>query len=282
MVHTSFKSLIAFSLALTIAVTPSVRITFADDGAGGTLDLNFLEHEIVSDGEPPIPAAGVSELELGTGASLRSLSVRLQDDGQLVGGVRVVYPDGKSSQVDAKMVLRGQDGVVGETSTDQTGAFRMADVAPGEYTANVSLANGSVDFQVVVQPYDQDALPGEMYLDASFSPTPELMPAEEPVQDSTSMVCVECGQTCSFPECGGAICEDCGELVCGECIEEVPCEICDAPQMDCCCASSGCDSCGGVGGGGFGWLGAAGLAAGLTALALNDSGDRPPASPVAP
>jgi hypothetical protein len=222
---------------------------------------------------------------------VRAVTVRLQEDGLLVGRVRLVYATGKTLPANVDLSFVGTRGDVQATSTGETGSFYVDDLQPGRYVATAALENGSTEFRVNVLPFDEDALPGEMFLDASLSPTPELLPVvdrgvDQPIAvDQSSMVCSECGQTCNFPECGGAICEDCGELVCGECMEEVPCDTCNAPQMACGCGGGGGGCCGGGGGGGGGFggfLGAAGLAAGITALALSGDDNRQPVSPVQP
>ena len=213
-------------------------------------------------------------------------TVRLQEDGELIGRVRLVYATGKSFPVDAELTFSGEQGVVQKATTDERGIFHVANLNAGRYVATAAIAQGSANFRVNLLPYDEEAMPGEMFLDASLSPTPEIVPveaetADEPTPaDPAAMVCSECRKACNFPECGGAICDDCGELVCGACLKKVSCDMCNAPQMACGCSGGGGGGC--CGGGGFGWLGVAGLTVGITAIAIGDGDARVPVSPVRP
>jgi len=279
------QSTICLSLVISLFISTAIVSNFAtaeDDGTSkldpestGWLELDLEESTLE---QASLPEAPISDQLRETGPG-RLMKVCLQSDGHLEERVCVRYPTGREQLIgDAHLQFTADDRVVTEVRTDDTGQFVVADLAPGEYIATAALDSGLAEFTVRVAAYNESAHPGEMFLDATFSPTPELLPPET-IVGVGELVCFECGKSCSFPECGGAICEDCGEYICGECMEEiVPCDICQEPPAACC---GGCGG-GGGGGGGLGWLGLAGLGAGITALSVDDNGNRPPASPVAP
>ncbi len=171
--------------------------------------------------------------------------VRLTHDGSLQGRVRILYPTGKAVPAEATIAFSRSGQVWGTTKTDGEGMFVAASLSPGLYTATVSIETGSTDFGVNVLPYDSAANVEQMTLNATLTPTPELIP-----EDTLMSKC---------PTCGGlldehGICAHCGEEIVGE-------EFVDA--MPCC---GGGFAGGGFGAGGGGWLPLAGLG-GLAGLA---------------
>ncbi len=180
--------------------------------------------------------------------------VRLMYDSSLQGRVRIVYPTGKTLPADAEITFKQSGDVLQTTKTNGDGMFEFASFRPGRYTATVSIEAGSTDFQVNVLPYDSAANEDQMMLDATLTPTPEIV-ADEAL-------------TATCPECGGrldenGICEECGEeIIVEEYVESIPAECC-----------GGFEGGGGCCGGGVGWwplLGLAGLA-GLTGLDNNNN-----------
>lgn len=222
--------------------------------------------------------------------------VRLKSDGNLEGRVSVIQATGKRLPADAAVKFAKSGEVVNEATTNEQGQFELTGIAPGTYTATASIEHGSTDFSVSVLPYDENAGPEQMILDATLTPTPELY--------------VDGGSSCSG--CGGEVVMDGGFVdggfvdggfVDGGIVEGPYCDNCSmggeviideqiidqgfasAPcSMGTSCSSGfsgGGGCCGGGGGRGLGWLlGAGGLAAGITALAIDN--DDAPASPAGP
>ena len=218
--------------------------------------------------------------------------VRLKSDGQLAGRVSIIQATGKRLPADAQLKFQRDGQVVEEARTNADGQFEVTGVEPGNYVATASIESGSTDFSVSVLPYDANAEPEQMMLDATLTPTPELYVDE-------GAACSNCGGEVIVDQgiidggyveggiIGGGemLCDSCmgGEIIADEFItEEI---IATGPcSMGSVCGggfSSGGGCCGGGGGRGLGWiLGAGGLAAGITALAIDD--DDRPASPAGP
>ena len=205
---------------------------------------------VVVDVEASDGAAGVEQVAL---PNQVVRMVRLMYDGSLQGRVRIIYPTGKTVPADAEIAFNQSEEVLQATKTNGDGMFELASFQPGRYTATVSIEAGSTDFQVDVLPYDTEATADQMLLDATLTPTPEIV-ADEKMLSST-------------PNTGSEIIDE--EVV----VEEEYIE----PMGDYCGGFSGGGCCGC--GGGFGFLGLAGLA-GLAGL----DGDNPIiiVSPLAP
>jgi hypothetical protein len=200
--------------------------------------------------------------------------VRLQDNGLLTGRLRIKYPTGKSDPAAAKVVLEQKGKKIDWTQTDESGQFELSGVKEGVYIAKATIDTGEAAFNVRVLPFDAKADEGEMLLDATLTPTPEVI-YDAGFVDSGALpgMC---------PGCDG--CDSCGMVV-EEYVEPMmdPCAMGCQVAAPCGGGFSGGGCCGGGGGfgRGLGLLGLGGLATGITALALRDD-DRPPASPAAP
>ena len=262
------------SLLLVLTI---IGVVPAQDETLGTLTTSDLDlSDVVVDVE-----ASVDPLSADAGAKDEVRVVRIKQDGTLQGRVSIIQATGKRLPADAQVKIAQAGKVVGETKTNADGEFEFAGVEPGSYEATATIEAGSTDFSVNVLPYDENAAPDQMLLDATLTPTPELLP---------EATCVGCGAKIDSAVDGyvdGGVVA--GDLYCDGCLAEeviidegyvaAPC------AMGATCCSSGGFAGGGCcgGGGGLGWLlGAGGLATGITALALNDDDDRLPASPAGP
>ena len=224
--------------------------------------------------------------------------VRLQSDGKLEGRVSIIQATGKRLPADAQLKFQRDGELVEEATTNQDGQFEVVGIDPGTYVATASIENGSTDFSVNVLPYDANAEPDQMILDATLTPTPELY-----VDEGIGSACSSCGGEVIMDQGivdggyieegiiggGEVFCDSCmgGEIIADQYIGEeiiasAPCSMGATCGTSCgggFASSGGC--CGGGGGRGLGWLlGVGGLAAGITALAIDD--DDAPASPAGP
>lgn len=226
--------------------------------------------------------------------------VRLKSDGVLEGRVSIIQATGKRLPADAEVKFARGGEMVNGAKTNADGQFEVSGISPGTYTATAMIDTGAADFSVNVLPYDENAGPEQMILDATLTPTPEpQLYVDEGMMTST---CEGCGTVMDggyvdggivdggYIEGGiveGAYCDSCsmGEVIIGEEIIDpgfaaAPCSMGTSCGSSC-GFSGGGGCCGGGGGRGLGWLlGAGGLAAGITALAIND--DDAPASPAGP
>jgi hypothetical protein len=263
-----------FLVLTLIGVVPAQNDGLADDQlATEALDLTDVIVDVSASEEPAAVNSSKSE-----DAVLRV--VRLKSDGKLEGHVSIIQPTGKRLPADAAVKFARAGVTVNEATTDEQGQFEVTGMEPGTYTATASIEAGSTNFGVNVLPYDEHARPEQMVLDATLTPTPELYVGA----DNT---CIGCGAVVEggFAEGAEHLCGVClgEEVIVEEVITEVPCAM-GAVCCNSCGFSGGGGCCGGGGGRGLGWLlGAGGLAAGITALALNDNDDNEkPASPYHP
>lgn len=279
--------------ATKLALVLCCSVAFAQDGAD-LLDDFATEIDVVT----TEATETASELDIDALANestdVEILNVRLQDNGKLSGRLQVFYPTGKSEPADAKVAFTQSGQLIGSATTDDMGHFHVEGLEPGDYTATASVGEATTDFQVKVLAFDSNAAPEEMFLEGTLTPLPE----GEVIVDGG---CVDCG----CPDCGGGVIE--GEVIVDEGIvydegiimdEGVPCDSCGigeeiivdetfvadvgcAAPVSSCGYSQSCGTCGGggFGGRGLGLLGIGGLAAGITALAIDDDD---PVSPAAP
>ena len=257
--YKTFRSFIAILLAGMLAIGPVTAQELSDTLADELTSLDAFG-ESLDTGNP-------------------SVQVHLDDDGSLSGRFRLVWPTGKTEPADAEVRFASQGSPIESTQTNgDTGHFLVEGLTPGDYVATAAIAEGSADFNVEVLPFDEEAQPKEMFMDATLTPMPEHVEGQIVVED---VPCKKCGDSLV-----GGYCDECGEFQeewidpCGE--QLCGCEM----YQPACCGFS--DSCcgGGYGGGGgspLGWLlGAAGLAAGIGALADNNNNNNQPVSPVNP
>ncbi len=206
------------------------------------------------------------------------LKVRLQETGNLAGRLQMVYPTGKALPAQAKIAFSQEGDLVGSATTNEEGEFQLAQLAPGQYEATAVAADASTDFQVDVLAYDPAAKPEEMLMQGTLSPVAD----ESLVATAGRKICDKCGGEIipegevllEGDEVIGDICH-CGEEVVVEEILEEPC-----CEMGACCPAPGGfggGGCCGGGGKGLGLLGLGGLAAGITALAVDNNNN--PVSP---
>ena len=277
-----------------LAVVLCCGVVFAQDGAD-LLDDFASEVEVLSSDSAESSADLDVDAMATDAAEVKILNVRLQDNGNLSGRLQVYYPTGKSEPADAKVAFTQSGQLVSSTRTDDMGHFHVEGLEPGDYTATASVGEASTDFQVKVLAFDENAAPEEMFLEGTLTPVPEEIMGGEMIVDGGA--CVDCG----CENCGGEIME--GEVIvdegivydegfvdeCTTCGEEVIVEETFTPDMGCGCTTpdsgfSSCGTCGGGGGGGFGGrglglLGIGGLAAGVTALAIDDDDAVSPSAP---
>ncbi len=203
-----------------------------------------------------------------------ALKVRLQESGSLAGRLQMVYPTGKALPAQAKIAFSQEGDLVDSATTNEEGEFELAQLAPGTYNATAVAADNATDFQVDVLAYDPAAKPEEMLMQGTLTPVAEEMA----VAETGRKICDKCGGEI-LPE--GEVLLEGDELVgdlctCGEEVlveEEIIAEPCCA--MGACCPPTGGfgGGGGGCGGKGLGLLGLGGLAAGLTALAVDNNGN---------
>lgn len=281
-----------------LAVVLCCSVAFAQDGADLLDDFAASVDVVTSDSSESAADLDVDALAPNADDSVKILNVRLQDNGKLSGRLQVYYPTGKSEPADAKVAFTQSGQLISSTRTDDMGHFHVEGLEPGDYTATASVGEASTDFQVKVLAFDENAAPEEMFLEGTLTPIPEEIVGGEMIVDGGG--CVDCG--CN--SCGGEIIQE--EVIVDEGIvydegivmdqgvvmdEGYVVEETFTPDMGCGCAApvssgfSSCGTCGGGGGGGFiggrglGLLGIGGLAAGITALAIDDD---TPVSPAAP
>jgi hypothetical protein len=267
-----------FLVLTLIGVVPAQNDVVADDRlATDSLDLTDVIVDVQASAEPVAVDKSTSE-------DVVVRVVRLKSDGLLEGRVSIIQPTGKRLPANAAVQFARDGVLVNQVKTNETGQFEVAGMKPGAYTATASIEAGSTDFAVNVLPFDKNARPDQMILDATLTPTPELYVGA----DNTCVGCgaiVEGGYVEGGIEGGQLMCADClaqEVIVSEEIIAEVPCSMGTACATSC-GFSGGGGCCGGGGGRGLGWLlGAGGLAAGITALALRDNDDDEPASPANP
>ncbi len=225
--------------------------------------------------------------DVGSDASAELVRVvRLKSDGKLEGRISIIQPTGKRLPANAQVKFQRDGQLVEEAVTDKDGQFEVQGIDPGSYTATASIDAGSTDFTVSVLPFDANAGPDQMILDATLTPTPELY-----VEDSIGSACTNCGEVIDGVYTdggyidggivdGGMVCDSCmgGEIIGEEIVSMgAPC------GSTCGGFSGGGGCCGGGGGRGLGWaLGAAGLATGIAALAIDDDDNNNTASPSRP
>jgi hypothetical protein len=250
-----------FMVLVLISVSPAQNDSDLDVPFPPQADLDLTD--VIVDVEASDVPADVVQAAL---PNVVVRMVRLMYDGSLQGRVRIIFPTGKTVPANAEIAFKQSGKVLGATKTNGEGIFEVASLPPGRYTATVSIEAGSTDFQVNVLPYDSEANADQMMLNATLTPTPEI------VADETL--------TSTCPACGGrldenGICEECGEeVIVEEYVEEMPAE--------CCGGFSGGGCCGGGGGGmGLGLVGLAGLA-GLAGINNNNNNHKKVASPHAP
>ncbi|MEM8680528.1 MAG: carboxypeptidase-like regulatory domain-containing protein [Planctomycetota bacterium] len=236
MMYKTFRSFLTVLLAGMLAIGPVTAQELSDTLADEIASLEGLGETL----ETVNPTA----------------QVHLDQEGSFSGRFRLVWPTGKTEPADAEVRFTAHGNTIESTQTNEdTGHYLVQGLSPGDYVVTASITEGSTDFNVEVLPFDQDAQPEEMFMDATLTPMPEYVEGEILVED---------------PLC-------CGEELCG----------CEMYQPACCGFSDSCcgSGYGGGGGGGspLGWLlGAAGLAAGIGALADNNNNNNQPVSPVNP
>ena len=217
------------------------------------------------------------------------LRVRMQDSGTIAGRLQILYPTGKSEPADASVAFSRNGDLVGTAQTDENGEFQMDSLQPGAYTATAVVDKASTDFQVLVMAYDPAAPAKELMMQGTLTPVPadDMVLSETPVPMMDASVCETCGGQVCGPE---VMCDNpcsCQAPVDEVIVEEEVIIEDDYAMMGACggCCSGGFSSggcCGGggaIGGRGLGLLGLGGLAAGITALAIDDDD---PVSPFRP
>ena len=289
---TAVAGIVCLCSAASFSQTDDLLSDFSTDVV--QTDNIVVDSDSVSDAEPVASQTNTSA----TAADI--LNVRLQNDGKLSGRLLVLYPTGKSEPADAKVAF-SRDGAMVETSrTDESGHFHVAGLQPGEYIATASVGEASTDFQVRILEFDPNADPDEMFLEGTLTPLPQgdVMVDGGLVEGALAGDCGDCGGVIAEPLYGDEVV---GDFVGGDIISEPIMDggfVMDggcmdgacgyATDMGCCGASTGgyfepvygCS--GGGGGGGFGLgglLGVGGLAAGITALAIDDDDVVSPAAP---
>lgn len=227
--------------------------------------------------------------------------VRLKSDGKLSGRVSIIQATGKRLPADAQLKFQRDGELVEEATTNEDGQFEVVGIDPGTYVATASIDSGSTDFSVNVLPYDANAEPEQMMLDATLTPTPEMY-----YDEGIGSACSNCGGEVIMDQGivdggyvdggyvdggiiggGEVVCDSCmgGEIISDQYVGEqiigsAPCSM-GATTCSSGFSGGGGSCCGGGGGRGLGWLlGVGGLAAGITALAIDN--DDAPASPAGP
>jgi hypothetical protein len=252
---------------------------------------------------------GALQADNGKGIDQPELTVRLQNDGLLAGRLQVFYPTGKSQPAEASVRFSQNGTLAGTAATDAEGRFQLTGLNPGEYLAQATVGNDTTDFNVNVLAFDPSADASEMVLEGTLTPIPQ----GEMIVDGGMVGDVGCsscgGEVISEPimdagyvDTGCATCS--GAEVIGEPIYDdgyvidegyVDTSYVDPGYVDqgyvadmgcggCSTGFSGGGCCGGGGGavGGLrlgGLLGVAGLATGITALALDDDNEVSPTGP---
>ena len=286
-----------------------IACLFAAVSFGQSQDLlsDFATDDVVQSDNVVVEEAAV---ETQTAASSNILNVRLQNDGKLSGRLQVLYPTGKSEPADAKVAFSHDGDLVDTIRTDESGHFHVEGLAPGQYIATASVGDASTDFQVQVLEFDPNADPDEMFLEGTLTPLPQ----DGMIVDGGCGGCCDggCGEVISEPYYGGE--EIIGDYVGGDIIGEPMIDegyIMDGGIVDGGCYDGSCgvvesypmaaDTCGCSGGGGYyepvygftggggggggrgfglgGLLGVGGLAAGITALAIDVDDVVSPAAP---
>lgn len=251
----------------------------------------------------------------GKGINQPELTVRLQNDGALAGRLQVFYPTGKSQPAEASVRFMKDGSLAGRTTTDAEGRFQLTGLQPGEYLAQATVGADTTDFNVNVLEFDPSADQAEMVLEGTLTPVPQgEMILDGGIVDGgmiSDMGCTSCGGEVISEPIYDAGCATCGGTeIMGEPIYDdgyvvndgfVDTSYVDSGYVDsgyvtdmgcggCSTGFSGGGSCGGgcgggMGGGGIGGLrlggllGVAGLATGVTALALGDDAEVSPAGP---
>ena len=285
---TACAGMICLCSAASFSQTDDLLSDFAPDVVQS--DNIVVEAESVA--KPAAPQTTTSNSSI--------LNVRLQNDGKLSGRLQMLYPTGKSEPADAKVAFSRDGDLVESIRTDDTGHFHVAGLQPGEYIATASVGEASTDFQVRILEFDPNADPDEMFLEGTLTPLPQGDVMVDGGFVDGGGVIGDCG------DCGGDIIaepyygeEVVGDFVGGDIISEPIMDggfvmdggcydgSCGMVDQGCGCATSGyfepvygCS--GGGGGGGFGLgglLGVGGLAAGITALAIDDDDVVSPAHP---
>lgn len=282
-------------------------------GQSEDLLSDFATEDVVQTDNVVVEEAAVETQTVASTSNADILNVRLQNDGKLSGRLQVLYPTGKSEPADAKVAFSQDGGLVDTIRTDESGHFHVQGLEPGQYIATASVGDASTDFQVQVLEFDPNADPDEMFLEGTLTPLPQ----DELILDGgfdggfggDCGGCCGCGggEVISEPYYGGE--EIIGDYVGGDIIGEPiydegyvvdggivdgGCSTCGvesfAPPVDACGCSGGGGyyepvygfTGGGGGGRGFGiggLLGVGGLAAGVTALAIDDDDVVSPAAP---
>lgn len=275
---------------LGIACCFCCSVAIAQEGSDLLDDFTSLDSSTVTSNDQTASELNVDALANAKADDVEILNVRLQNNGKLSGRLQVYYPTGKSEPATATVAFTQSGQLVSSVTTDDMGHFHVEGLEPGDYTATASMGEASTDFQVKVLAFDEHAAPEEMFLEGTLTP----IPAGDMVVDGG---CVDCG----CDTCGGEIISE--EFVdSGIIVDEAPMIVDEGfvidegmPIADCGCGATpptittgytpSCGTCGGGGGGGgFGGrglrlLGIGGLAAGITALAIDDDD---PVSPAAP
>lgn len=173
------------SLFLVLAL---IGVVPAQDDAvlDNTLATNELDlTDVIVDVEGYADSATIDNIASSTSGVVRV--VRLKRDGNLEGRVSVIQATGKRLPVDAEVTFARAGKVVNEAKTNQEGQFEVSGMQPGTYMATASIQTGSTDFALNVLPYDENAEPEQMILDATLTPTPELY------EGGNSSTCENCG-----------------------------------------------------------------------------------------
>ncbi|HEY6562925.1 MAG TPA: carboxypeptidase-like regulatory domain-containing protein [Pirellulaceae bacterium] len=236
-----------------------------------------LGDELIQQLQNSMPAesiAGVPDDAAADPAPVLEPEIMLRESGEFAGRVRVIWPTGKIQPANAEVSFLREGEIIGSAHTDEIGHFQLTGLEPGKYVARASIPEGAKDFEIAVVQHVPEALPSQMFMDATLTPMPDAMGGE--------ILADTCG--------GCGMCEDClaTEVIApmDECMVE--------PYQECmmgapCASSCGSDCCGFsgggcCGGGGMGLGALAGLAglAGLAALADDDDTPPPAQSPFVP
>ena len=231
-------------------------------------------------------------------------NARLDHNGVVAGRLQMKYPTGKTAPAAARIDFTQSGQLIRSALTDSTGQFKTAGLAPGAYMARVAVGSDSAEIPVNVLEFDPVAttdiiegtltpLPqGDLHVSSGCdcgsavesAPAAPMAPLETPL---LAEGCTDCGQPLVAEGCSSGcdqplVAEGCSSG-CSAPVQEVVVGDAYAPVAG---FSSGCSSCGGgFGGGGLrggrigGLLGAAGLAGGITALAIDDEDAVSPAAP---
>lgn len=276
-------------------------------GQSDDLLSDFATEDVVQSDSVVVEDTSVETQTVNSSSESNILNVRLQNDGKLSGRLQVLYPTGKSEPADAKVAFSHDGDLVDTIRTDESGHFHVQGLEPGQYIATASVGDASTDFQVQVLEFDPNADPDEMFLEGTLTPLPQ----DGMIVDGGCGGCCDCGggEVISEPYYGGE--EIVGDYYGGDIIGEPiidegyvmdggivdggcydgTCGITESiPMADTCGCSGGgyyepvygFTGGGGGGGGGLGiggLLGVGGLAAGITALAIDDDDQVSPATP---